>query len=138
MKPRAARVEVWDPAPVSDAAERQKRRRARQEAERVLEGVARQRSKITYGDLAQRITTITYAPNGDPFSRLLCDISRASHSKGRGMLSAVVVHSGDGLPGDGFFALADELGAGGQDHEEVWQKQRAAVYRHWAKSTPAT
>lgn len=103
----------------------------------MLEEIARTRGTITYSDLADRITVHNYAPNGEAFSELLCDISRETHSAGHGMLSAVVVHSGDGRPGEGFFALADELGVGGADQEGVWQKQRAVVYQRWSTSTPA-
>jgi hypothetical protein len=116
-----------------DATDEQRRRRARIEAQRVLEKVAASKTTVTYSQLASKITAMRYAPNGEAFSELLCDISRASHGKGRGLLSAVVVHADDGLPGDGFFALAEALGRGGVDRETGWEEEVAEVYSAWAE-----
>jgi hypothetical protein len=117
-----------------DAATDQKRRRAKTEARQILERVASKDSTITYSQLASRITAMRYAPNGDPFSELLCDISRATHAQGRGLLSAVVVHVDDERPGNGFFALVESLGYDATDKESAWQREIAKVHAIWAES----
>jgi len=93
--------------------------------------VAKERQTVTYSELAGQLTT-TYAPNGKPFADLLSDISRKTHAERGALLSAVVVHAGDGLPGDGFFTLAHELGLRFEDREAFWDSEIAKVYKAWA------
>ncbi len=94
----------------TDEAARQRRRRARAQAKAAMAEVARARRTMTYSQLVERITASRYAPNGSPLADLLCEISRASYADRQIMLSAVVVREADGIPGDGFFELAGELG----------------------------
>lgn len=44
------------------------------------------------------------------------------------MLSAVVVHADDGRPGEGFFALAEQLGMSVDDRENFWTHQLEKVH----------
>lgn len=86
-----------------------KRLRAKRQATEIMEAVAADRETITYSQLTSRIKAVRYAPNGSPLSDLLCEISRATNAKDGVLLSAVVVHQDDRLPGDGFFTLARDL-----------------------------
>ena len=70
---------------------------------------------------------------------ILGEISEDEHP-GRPMLSAVVVHkTGEekGIPGDGFFVLAINLGKLGsnatdQGKRQFWQNELQETYRRWA------
>ena len=42
----------------------------------------------------------------DQISLLLDEISRHEHARGNPLLSAVVIHMDDNIPGNGFFTLA--------------------------------
>lgn len=116
-------------------AEQQKRRRAKREAIAVMEEVASAGATIPYAELAQRIHTLNYAPNGSAFSQMLCDVSRASHARGGIMLSAVVVHADDDLPGEGFFSLAGELGHVVTDERVFHQDALHACHNAYQSST---
>jgi len=76
----------------------------------VLVETARKRRTIAYSDLASRLESFEFQPNDPRLYRLLDDISREEVEAGRGMLSVVVVHKDDKLPGTGFFELAKALG----------------------------
>jgi hypothetical protein len=64
----------------------------------------------------------------------LCGVlSRAMHTLGLPMLSAIVVRSDTHMPGDGFFALAESLGKlypGANENAKYcfWERERAAVF----------
>lgn len=83
---------------------------ARDEAHHVMRDVARPGCTISYGELVARIHAWRIEPNDPMLAKILDYVSSQEHSEGRGMLSAVVVHADDRLPGDGFFKLATRLG----------------------------
>jgi hypothetical protein len=93
-----------------------------------MEAFARVGQSTTYGALVNQITAIPYVPQSDALSEMLCDVSRRTVKSGKGMLSAVVVHAGlpDELPGDGFYALQEELGRDiSGTREERWRREFA-------------
>ncbi len=92
-------------------------------------------STITYSQLAARISAVSYAPNGSPFSELLCEISRGTHHKRGVLLSAVVVHQDDALPGPGFYQLARDLGRRVEDEESFHRTALLEVHREYSAST---
>ncbi len=47
------------------------------------------------------------------------------------MLSAVVVRKEDGLPGQGFFDLAKDLGRSVTDQDAFWINEVRKVYSYW-------
>ncbi|MGA3172159.1 MAG: hypothetical protein ABSE62_14225 [Chthoniobacteraceae bacterium] len=67
-------------------------------------------------------------------SRLLEEIARFVHAQHWPMLTALVIHWGnDNNPGEGFFAIAQELGLFGGTRNELarttfWARQVAAVF----------
>ena len=96
--------------------------------------------KITYSDLATKITTIRFEPSTHIFHSLLGQISEAENEEGRGMLSVVVVHkSGDnqGQPGEGFFRLARELGHDARDPLKFWATEMERVRAAWRREPSA-
>lgn len=69
--------------------------------------------------------------------QMLGEVTMREHRFGRPMISAVVVSSGDHVPGSGFYGLARELGLlpdGATKGQEVafWKTQLEAVYAEWA------
>ena len=66
---------------------------------------------ITYGDLCDLIKTRSLHPRDPELHDLLSVISTREDEAGRGLLSAIVVHSKSSrLPGDGYFILAELRG----------------------------
>jgi hypothetical protein len=80
----------------------------------VLKRYASQGATLSYDDLHRELGS-PFGPDGDAAERIgrLCDDITAYHSRTTGLqlMITVLVRDGDtGLPGDGFFALADRLG----------------------------
>jgi hypothetical protein len=88
---------------------------ARGEAHDVLRGVAREQKTIAYGQLVTRVQSLQPDPHGGVLAQILDEIS--TDGRGRGMLSAVVIHATDDyLPGPGFFTLAHNLDHANEDN----------------------
>lgn len=94
---------------------------------------ARYRGTVTY----QEIAMIMGLPlSGNHMQRetgqILGEISEDEVSNGRPMLSAIAVGV-NGLPGDGFFSLAKQLGKlkPDEDEDQYWKNEKQAVYDTW-------
>jgi hypothetical protein len=83
---------------------------AKQEMRAILIERSKAAGTITYGELVGRMQSVPLEPQGYALHHMLGDVSRAEEAAGRGMLTAIVVLQDNGMPGDGFFALARELG----------------------------
>jgi hypothetical protein len=72
--------------------------------------------------------------NRNVVGKLLDDINRSEHEHGRPLLSVIVVHKGETMPGEGFFICARDLGRyqEGQDRAAFVREERAAVFKAWA------
>jgi hypothetical protein len=107
--------------------------KATQEARETMIAVAKGAvGTITYGELARRVSSISFPPDAHPFHSLLGEISRSENIEGRGMLSVVVVRKGgDGRPGPGFFKLAQELGRDISDRDRFWAAEFDFVRQAW-------
>jgi len=92
--------------------------------------IVRRRSPIFYSDLTKRIPTIAFGPHDYAFHFLLYEISVEENAAGRGMLSALVVRQEDGLPGQGFFDLAKDLGRDVSDRIRCWSEETRVVLDH--------
>ena len=103
-----------------------------EEVRQILIGVARARTKITYSALCDRMTPRRFEPNNPRLWKILGQISINEDRRGRGLMSALVVNKGTGIPGREFFTeIAAELRndiSGDFLHEE---QQR--VYAAWPK-----
>jgi len=69
---------------------------------------------------------------------IICDeINQDEHINRRPMLSAVVIRKDWGMPGDGFFKCANNLGKfkGGTDEEKYsfWKNELKSVYKIWSR-----
>jgi len=71
---------------------------------------------------------------GTETGHLLGEISEDEHKYGRPMLSAIAVSTA-GIPGDGFFKLARNLGklagTSTDTEREFWSSEKDAVYEAW-------
>ena len=104
---------------------------AREEARQILIQCAKDDRTITYRELVAEIRTIRLTPRSRELGEILNQISSAEHAAGRGILSAVVVSKSRGIPGSGFFKLAEELGEQFSDKREFWNKERNRVVDYW-------
>lgn len=83
----------------TSGSEGQWRSKARAQMHAILRSLARARETISFGRLAKRITAYRFMPNDRTFRELLCEISSVENAAGRGLLSVLVVQSGDKMPG---------------------------------------
>jgi hypothetical protein len=117
--------------------ERRDRDAAKAEIVRILgDRVRGGRGPITYGELASKVKSILLEPHQYAMLAILGEVSDDEDSIGRGMLSAYVVTAETGIPGAGFFELAEKLGRHVDDRLAVWVEEIRRVDAAW--SGPAT
>lgn len=76
-----------------------------------MQQVARSQDVTTYSEIAPLAgLDINMQDDRNRISEILGEISRNEHINGHSMLSAVVIHREDNIPGPGFLTLARELG----------------------------
>lgn len=96
----------------------------------ILRERARQGETITYMKLGQ---AVGLSWRGGKLFVTLDAINRREHEEGRPYLTAVVVHSGDGMPGLGFFDLVQELELRVIPNlRTFWLEERQRVHDYWA------
>ena len=100
----------------------------RDEMRRVLSEVARTRHTITYGDLVTRVSGRRISPRSAALAALLGDVCSVEDAERGTMLGSVVVRADSGIPGEGYFRHAAELGCDVSDARAFW---RAEVERVW-------
>jgi hypothetical protein len=107
---------------------------AKQEAREIMRLRAKRGDPISYSELVAQIRSVAMDAHDPRLAHFLGEISRAEDEKGRGLLTAVVVHKHDGFPGDGFFELAEELGREVDDREAFWIEEIARLKREAPKA----
>lgn len=76
-----------------------------------LKKVAKGQGVTTYSEIAPLAGLDMSSPNDrNQIAEILGDISKVEHALGHPMLSVVVIHRDNNIPGQGFFTLAKELG----------------------------
>ena len=104
---------------------------AKGEATRAIIHEARRGFTIFYSDLTKRIGRIGFDPHDYAFHHLLGETFQLRRTPpGRGMLSALVVHKEDGMPGQGFFDLAQDLDRNITDKVRCWSEEVKTVLGH--------
>jgi hypothetical protein len=83
---------------------------ARREIKAILIEKALHHQDITYGALAQNISSCRIEPDSPELHGLLGEISEQESLGGRGMLSVLVVRKDNRYPGKGFFTCAQGIG----------------------------
>lgn len=107
--------------------------KAKEEVRQLLIARAKYEDTITYSEVVQQLHTIQLQPDSHAFHHILGEISEDEHFTGRGMLSALVVLKETGLPGKGFFGLAQKFGYDTSDQYSFWINELKTVYNHWNK-----
>jgi len=102
-----------------------------------LINAARRRGTVTYQELAEVVgLPLRGSHMGRELGMLLGAVSEDEVHLGRPMLSAVAINV-SGSPGDGFFALAKELGlfnsSDPQAQKQFWEDQKQQVYETWKR-----
>lgn len=76
-----------------------------------LKDVAKAQDVTTYSDIAPLVGLDMANPDDrNRIAEMLGEISRHECAQGHPMLSVVVIHRANNIPGQGFFTLAKELG----------------------------
>ncbi len=104
----------------------------REEIRQILIQVAKARKLITYSELTSMLQSAYVHYHSPLLAQLLVDIGSQEVRAGRGILPALVVTKDTGLPGGGFFKIADERGYDLSDPEKFWREAVEKVYEQWS------
>lgn len=95
---------------------------------------AARRGRVTrYSEVAPLVgLDMALSEDRNHISALLDEISRHEHQLGHPLLSVVVIHMEDNIPGNGFFTLAQALGQfDGRDRFMYFVEELRRVHDHW-------
>ena len=107
-------------------------KKAKAESITILAEIAKAKGRIAYSDLAPKIQAIEFEHDDPRFWHLLGEVSVEEMNKGRGMLSAIVVHKrGEMRPGPGFYRLAEWLGKKVGEVDRFWLEEFNRVHDVW-------
>jgi len=104
----------------------------RDEIRQILIQVAKARRVITYSELTAMLQTAYIHYHSHVLVQLLIDIGSEEVQAGRGILPALVVTKQTGLPGAGFFKIANERGYDLSDPATFWREAVEKVYEQWS------
>jgi tetratricopeptide (TPR) repeat protein len=101
----------------------------------ILLAAAARRECLNYRQFSERLRDRRVAVHwrSPRMAKLLLAISERRAARGQGLLSALVVGSASGLPGEGFFDLAARHGRRG-DHRMIWEQERDRVFQEAQES----
>ncbi len=100
-----------------------------------LKDVASQHRTVEYGQLAP-LAKLDMNNPGDrnEIAAVLGEISQHEHTQGRPLLSVIVVAKETGVPGQGFFNLAKDLGVYlGGDDDAFFVRELRRAYEQWSE-----
>jgi hypothetical protein len=86
---------------------------------------------VSYTALCREIKAIPFNPQSEPLGDLLSEISAEEDEAGRGLLSVLVVHEGDGNSGKRFFTEAKKRGRDTSDEAKCWVEELTRVLAYW-------
>jgi len=100
-----------------------------------LKSIAKEQKCIYYSEIAPLANLDMDSPaDRNKISEILGEISSYEHEHGRPMLSAVVIHKENNIPGKGFFTLARELDLySGNDDWNFFISELRKVHEYWGK-----
>lgn len=108
---------------------------AKSEMQDILIQVAQQRQTITYGELANLLSTVTLHPYAYAFGALLREVCDDEENAERGLICALVVQKSSGIPGNGYFRHAQSCGRDISDIQICWQNEIVKLYSVWETDT---
>jgi len=102
----------------------------------ILVGRAKRKKFITYSDLMNSMG----GPGRGYIAEVLEEVSCTEHENERPLITALVVHKGDGLPGYGFWyirILPNSIkNASIAAKIDFWKKEYRRVWDYWEKHDP--
>jgi hypothetical protein len=100
-----------------------------------LAEIAQRRGYTTYADVAPLVgLDMEIDADRNQMSILLEEIARFEEGQHRPLLTAVVIHRQDNIPGEGFFKIAKEFGRfDGGDKLRFWIDALNEVHDCWAR-----
>ncbi len=99
----------------------------------LLESVAAARSTVTYGEVARRVFNGRVSARSGALLDLLGEVDTQTDDTLGIMVASLVVRADSGIPGDGYFAFAEnELGRPIADRRAFWEREVNAVWDAYA------
>lgn len=105
---------------------------AKDEVKALLRGRARERRTVTYGELCDSVHAIRMFPRSRALLGMLHDVCADEDAERGIMLASLVVSKATGIPGEGYFAFARELGRDTVRRESFWREEVERVYAAYA------
>lgn len=102
-----------------------------------LKRVAHRQEMTTYSTIAPLAGLDMDNPaDRDAMRRFLGEISTHEHRQGRPLLTAIVVHKQDNIPGHGFFELAQQLGLRRPEADQLafFCREVVRVHAQWDRA----
>ncbi|MBN1473960.1 MAG: hypothetical protein JW914_05035 [Syntrophaceae bacterium] len=98
-----------------------------------LNAVAKAGRVIHYSEVAPLAgLDMSRQEDRNKIASILDEISTSEHNQGHPLLSAVVIHKEDNMPGQGFFTLAKRLGLyKGEDEFLFFLQELRRVHDYW-------
>ena len=78
---------------------------------------------ITYSELAKQILSIKVEPHSYAMNALLDETSKEEDAARRSILTALVVRKEDGVPAEGFWESARDIGRQWTDKDAMWASE---------------
>jgi hypothetical protein len=106
---------------------------SKHEAREFLVEIARSEEGIpvSYTELCKHIKALPFTAQSELLGDLLTEISADEDEKGRGLLSVLVVHKEDEMPGQRFFNEAKKRGRDISDKTKCWAEELTKVLAYW-------
>lgn len=107
------------------------------EAKALLRERARARGTVTYGELCDSVRSVRMFPASRALLGMLHDVCSEEDAERGVMLASLVVSKATGMPGDGYFTFAAQLGRDVSDREAFWRAEVERIYASYAAGEPA-
>lgn len=102
---------------------------ARERMQDLLVSVAACRKTITYGECVSIVFAGRFSPRSTALAQMLEEVCTIEDAARGVMLGSVVVRKDSGIPGDGYFAFAEEeLGRDLTDRRGFWESEVSRVW----------
>jgi hypothetical protein len=99
----------------------------------ILVRVAKNKDVITYKELQEEMG----GPGRGYIGKVLEEVSDSEYEENRPLLSALVVHKTNGIPGNGFWKLRvfppSLKNASAEEKKDRWEKEKTMVWDYWEK-----
>jgi hypothetical protein len=109
----------------------QTRQKLKNEITVIMENQAGMKKPIYYGDLCRKIFSVKLNPNDQLLHEILGEISIESVRADKHMLSVFAIARKTGMPGNGFFSSAKELGYSIGSREKYVKEQMELVHNQY-------